>query len=117
MSNQEYLVVDCEHSGASRRTDGQYWTIRLLGVDDGRYYKTFPDTTMRNFTYWQEIVDSEQYMIIKGVKIKRATMIINADSQPQILHRLTRGQMKELEQDILALARGQSVSTFNSLFE
>lgn len=113
---QEYLVIDCDFKGPSQRTEGQYWCVKLLGVEDGCYYTTYPDTTMRNFPQWTKIVDSELYHVVTGLKVKRQTTIVNADGEPHSLHQLTRSQMRELETAILA-SKSKTVSTYPSLFE
>ena len=116
---QEYLVVDITYSGTSPRTQGEFWTIKLLGLEDGVYYKTYPDTSMLNFEHWNTIVNDPGYFVLGNLKAKRTIKpIVNADREPSIVWQGTFKEMKRLERLVFDTLKPKAApSTFSTLFD
>jgi len=87
-----YVVKKIKGPMPSKRTDGMYWEIALVSEINGIEWKTYPDTTMKNFALWSTIVaDANAGWILTNLKKKSLDkLIINADSQVEIVANIDR---------------------------
>ena len=87
-----YVVKKVKGPMPSKRTDGMYWEIALVSEVNGVEWKTYPDTTMKNFVLWNTIVtEPDAGWILTNLKKKSLDkLIINADSQVQIVANIDR---------------------------
>ena len=85
--NQNYIVIRREAPKSSKSNEGhKYHRIHFQGCKDNLIYNTDLDNGMENFNQWQKVIDSDQRLIVSGLKVTpKAFRKIDADSIPVIV--------------------------------
>lgn len=69
----------------STRTHSHYWEIQLQDILTEKFYKTYADSSMRNFNNWHPIIENRHNaQLITAIRPKKNN-IIDADSRPDTI--------------------------------
>jgi hypothetical protein len=111
-----YVVKNIKGPMPSKRTDGMYWEVILVNEKNGVEWKTYPDTTMKNFRSWNSIVaQSTAGWILSNLKPKILDkLIINADSPVEIIANIDRQTALNAVREQITKRPGNN---FGNLFE
>lgn len=111
-----YVVKKIKGPMPSKRTDGMYWEIILVSEINGVEWKTYPDSTMKNFRSWNTIIaDPSAGWILTNLKKKSLDkLIINADSQVEIVANIDRSTALNAVREQLT---ERAANNFGNLFE
>ena len=87
-----YIISDINSRISSINSEDLY-TITFIDVDTDQKFKTYIQSTNRNFSKWKLIIDnSADGWVIQGLRVKDKTKsLINADSKINVLKRLPQG--------------------------
>ena len=84
----EYDIIRQRGPRPSKSNPGsRFWEVTLRNNRTQQVYKTYPDTSMENFKFWSEIVESTGNRYTLGNLRISTPGIIDADSAVKILRK------------------------------
>lgn len=119
IKSQPYIVIE-QRTGLSKY-GGVLHTIKMIGVNDRKEYKTYVDPRNHNFQNWAHIVNNPKHgFVIRSCKVKnQEKFLISADSKPIIEweHDDTSVILAQLEEIWKEEDAKRNATTFRELFD